>query len=95
MGEMMKSILLFIHGAGGSHKVWEYQIKFFRSAIAIDLPGHGVGEGKRTIDDYVDEIKKFCDERGLKNIVMIGHSMGGAIVQKFALDYPEYLKAVV
>jgi pimeloyl-ACP methyl ester carboxylesterase len=40
-------------------------------------------------------VKKFCDERGLKNIVTVGHSMGGAIVQKFALDHPEYLKAIV
>ncbi len=92
---MAKSILLFIHGAGGNHKIWENQTKFFINALAIDLPGHGVGEGKKIIDEYVAEVKKFCDEKGLKNIVMIGNSMGGAIVQKFALDYPEYLKAIV
>jgi len=91
----MKSTLLFIHGAGGSHKVWEYQMKFFSDLVTIDLPGHGVGVGKRTIDEYVESVKKFCDERGLKNIVMVGHSMGGAIVQKFALDHPESLKAIV
>ncbi|KPV61628.1 MAG: Proline iminopeptidase [Candidatus Bathyarchaeota archaeon BA1] len=91
----MKSILLFIHGAGESHKVWEHQIKFFSDLIAIDLPGHDVGVGRRTIDEYVGDVKKFCDERGLKNIVMVGHSMGGAIVQKFTLEHPEYLKAIV
>ena len=91
----MNPILFFIHGAGGSHKVWEYQTKSFTNAIAIDLPGHGVGIGRRTIDEYVGEVKKFCDEKGLKNIVMVGHSMGGAIAQKFAIDHPEYLKAIV
>jgi len=91
----MKSILLFIHGAGGSHKVWEHQIKFFSDTVAIDLPGHGDGVGKRTINEYVEDVKKFCDEKGLKNIVTVGHSMGGAIAQKFALDHPEYLKAIV
>jgi len=91
----MQSILLFIHGAGESHKIWENQIKFFSDLVAVDLPGHGVGVGKRTIDEYIEYVKKFCDERGLKNIVMVGHSMGGAIVQKFALDHPEYLKAIV
>jgi len=91
----MKPTLLFIHGAGGSHKIWEPQVKFFRDALAVDLPGHGAGVGKRTIDEYVKEVKKFCDENGLKSIVMIGNSMGGAIVQKFALDHPEYLKAIV
>ena len=95
MGENMKSILLFVHGAGENHKVWEYQIRFFSDLIAIDLPGHGVGVGKRTIDEYVRDVKKLCDERNLKSIVMVGHSMGGAIAQKFALDHPEYLKAIV
>lgn len=91
----MNSTLLFIHGAGGSHRVWKYQTEFFSRAIAIDLSGHGSGIGKRTIDEYVAEVKKFCDEKGLKNIVMVGHSMGGAIVQKFALEHPAYLKAIV
>jgi pimeloyl-ACP methyl ester carboxylesterase len=95
MSERMKPTLLFIHGAGGNHKIWENQTKFFGNAIAIDLSGHGAGVGKRTIDEYVAEVKKFCDEKDLKDIVMVGNSMGGAIVQKFALDYPEYLKAIV
>jgi pimeloyl-ACP methyl ester carboxylesterase len=87
--------LLFIHGAGGSHKLWEYQLNFFDQAIAVDLAGHDVGAGKSTIDEYVEEVKRFCDENSLRNIVMIGHSMGGGIAQKFALDYQEYLKAIV
>jgi pimeloyl-ACP methyl ester carboxylesterase len=91
----MDLILLFIHGAGGNHKIWEYQTKHFNNAIAVDLPGHGFGEGKRTIKEYVEYVKRFCDERGFKNIVIIGHSMGGAIAQEFALTYPEYLKALV
>lgn len=91
----MKPTLLFIHGAAGNHRVWEYQLKFFENATAIDLAGHDGGVGKGTIDDYVEEVKRFCNEKSLGNIVMIGHSMGGAIAQKFALDHPEYLKAIV
>ena len=91
----MKSTLLFIHGAAGNHRVWEYQLKFFDNATAIDLAGHDGGVGKSTIDEYVEEVKRFCDGKSLRNIVMIGHSMGGAVAQKFALDHPEYLKAIV
>jgi pimeloyl-ACP methyl ester carboxylesterase len=87
--------LLFIHGAGGNHKIWEHQTRHFSNAIAIDLPGHCFGKGKGTIEEYVEEVRRFCEEKGLKNIVMIGHSMGGAIAQKFALTYPEHLKALV
>jgi pimeloyl-ACP methyl ester carboxylesterase len=91
----MGAKLLFIHGAGGNHRIWENQTRYFSNAIAIDLPGHYSGDGRRTVDEYVDCVKKFCDEKSLKNIVMIGHSMGGAITLKFALTYPEYLKAIV
>lgn len=70
--------MFFIHGAGGTHRVWERQIEFFKDAVAIDLPGHEVGVGKKSIDEYVEEVKRFCDRRGLKIIVMVGHSMGGA-----------------
>ena len=91
----MSAKLLFIHGAGGNHRIWENQTRYFRNAIAIDLPGHDSGDGKRTVDEYVEYVKKFCDEKSLKNIVMIGHSMGGAITLKFAMTYPEYLKAIV
>jgi len=91
----LEPTLLFIHGAGGSHELWEYQLGFFDHAIAVDLPGHDVGAGRNTIDEYVEEVKRFCDENSLRNIVMIGHSMGGGIAQKFAIDYQEYLKAIV
>ncbi|MGQ9641320.1 MAG: alpha/beta fold hydrolase [Candidatus Bathycorpusculaceae bacterium] len=91
----MDLTLLFIHGAGGNHTIWEHQTRHFNNAIAIDLPGHCLGEGRRTIEEYVEEVKRFCEERELKNIVMIGHSMGGAIAQKFALNYTEHLRALV
>jgi pimeloyl-ACP methyl ester carboxylesterase len=94
-GENLEQTLLFIHGAGGSHKLWEYQLCFFDHAIAVDLAGHDGGVGRNTIDEYVEEVKRFCDENSLGNIVMIGHSMGGGIAQKFAIDYQEYLKAIV
>jgi pimeloyl-ACP methyl ester carboxylesterase len=50
---------------------------------------------RTTVDEYVEDVRKFCDKRHLKNTVMIGHSMGGAIAQKFALMFPEYLRAIV
>lgn len=87
--------IVFIHGAGGNHRVWAYQVGYFKNSIAINLPGHDGGEGRRNIDEYVEYVKEFLDRNSLRNIVLVGHSMGGAIVQKFALKYSGYLKAIV
>jgi pimeloyl-ACP methyl ester carboxylesterase len=87
--------IVFIHGAGGNHKVWAYQVKYFKNSIAINLPGHDGGEGRRSIDEYVEYVRDFLDRNSLRNVVLVGHSMGGAIAQKFALKYSEYLRAIV
>jgi len=87
--------IVFIHGAGGNQRAWVNQVEYFKNSLAINLPGHDGGEGKRSIDEYVEYVKHFLDERSLKEVVLVGHSMGGAIAQMFALKYPDYLKAVV
>lgn len=92
--------ILFIHGAGGSHQVWLHQLGALgrtRRAIAVDLPGHGDsnGSGADRIEAYCDVVRGFITALGLDRIVMVGHSMGGAITQSVALDYPDLLAAIV
>ena len=94
------SPIVFIHGAGGSHQVWLQQLKSLgrrRKAIAVDLPGHGDsnGSGADRIEAYRDIVKGCIAALGLDRIVMVGHSMGGAITQSIALAYPELLAAIV
>ncbi|HWQ70440.1 MAG TPA: alpha/beta hydrolase [Patescibacteria group bacterium] len=92
--------VVFIHGAGGSHQVWLQQLKRLgrrRKAIAMDLPGHGNSEGSGAdrIETYRDLVKEFLAVVGLDRIVMVGHSMGGAITQSIALTNPSLLAAIV
>lgn len=94
------SPILFIHGAGGSHQVWLQQLRALgrrRKAIAVDLPGHGDSEGSGAdrIEVYRDVVKEFITALGLNRTVMVGHSMGGAIIQSIALAYPGLLAAIV
>jgi len=89
------SKLVFIHGAGESHKVWTYQTNRFPDSLAIDLPGHPDGEGKNTIEGYATFVDQFVTQRDLPNVVLAGHSMGGAIVLKLALKAPTYLRGIV
>lgn len=87
--------LVFIHGAGGSSRTWQLQKRDFTNyqVEMVDLPGHGgkTGEGRDNIRDYAEEVRALIE--GLEDVVLVGHSMGGAIAMTYALTYP--LKACV
>jgi pimeloyl-ACP methyl ester carboxylesterase len=102
VADTSKPTLFLLHGAGQSHLTWEHQIEFLthlqgNSFVIPDLPGHGksTGNGLKSVSEYTEFIKKFINELGLEVIVLIGHSMGGAVAQVLALDRPTYLKAIV
>jgi pimeloyl-ACP methyl ester carboxylesterase len=85
--------LVFVHGAGGSHQLWLYQVRGLSQATsyALDLPGHGqsAGQGRDTIAAYADWLVAFLDAAELEQATLVGHSMGGAIALDAALRYPE------
>ncbi len=82
----------YIHGAGGSSRVWVYQYgdSTGPSAVVPDLSGHGDSDdisteaGIETIDAYADDIEAVCEETGAT--VLCGNSMGGAIAMWIALE---------
>ncbi len=99
--ESLPSIFM-IHGAGQSSLTWEYQVDALKNhpkfnLIIPNLPGHGESEGTgcKSIREYSYFIRDFADTLGLQKLLLVGHSMGGGIVQVFALDYPERVYACV
>ena len=92
--------LVMIHGAGGHSQVWQNQIRLSKGSLntlALDLPGYGesIGEAKSGLDGYAEWLIK-----GLRGIFreppfLMGHSMGGAIVQKAALLEPDLIKGII
>lgn len=77
--------LVFIHGAGGSSRTWRLQTVHFEDALAVDLPGHTEGLGFSTVEDYVAFIENLVDISAIRNPILVGHSMGGAIAITYAL----------
>lgn len=94
-----KPSLLFLHGAGGSHRHWGKEIQGLRAGtlLALDLPGHGrsKGKGRQTIEGYTDLVAEFMAALALKSPIVIGHSMGGAIALDLALRYGDQLGGLV
>jgi pimeloyl-ACP methyl ester carboxylesterase len=93
--------LILVHGAGGSSAYWFNQVSELSKklqVIAIDLPGHGKSErlkGKPTIERYAEHVVDFINQTGLQKTAMLGHSMGGLVVQQIALDHPEGLEKLI
>jgi len=92
-------MMVLVHGSGGNAGLWRKVMNELEeyNSIAIDLPGHGAssGEGKGSISEYRHFLKDFLDALREETVVLGGHSMGGAIVLDFALQYPEKLKALL
>lgn len=42
-----------------------------------------------------EDLKKYCDEHDLKEIILLGHSMGGKVAMQFAVTYPEKVSKLV
>jgi pimeloyl-ACP methyl ester carboxylesterase len=91
--------LLLIHGAGGTHMHWPASLRRLPdwNVYALDLPGHGKssGPGRDSIAAYCDVVYSLVQALELTRVVLAGHSMGGAIVQEFALHYPGLLAGIV
>jgi pimeloyl-ACP methyl ester carboxylesterase len=95
-----REFILFLHGAGGGQYTWSYQKGFFEkefNPIIIELPGHGEseGEGEKEIARYAEQVYAFLQAVGVRRVFLVGHSMGGAIVQTLALTHPEVIKGIV
>lgn len=88
--------LIFVHGSGGTGVVWKHQTEFFRDADAVNLPGHlSEGEARASVEEYTAWLHDYVVSRGYERPVLAGHSLGGAIVLQYALDYPEDVAGLV
>lgn len=84
--------LLFIHGAWHGAWCWdEYFLPYFAGqgymAYALSLRGHGNSEGregirKYSVKHYIEDVEQVVSQLP-QTPVLIGHSMGGYVVQKY------------
>ena len=82
--------LVLVHGFLGSSQMWEPQIKYFKKNYRVltpDLPGFGKSnksESCNSINSMAQVIIDCLNKKGINNFYLLGHSMGGMIVQEIA-----------
>jgi len=97
-----KRTLVFIHGFAGNARQWRYQLQKFSDdsrVIALDLRGHGLSDkphSSYTMPSILDDIRQALVVLGVtEQIVLVGHSFGGAIVSEYASAYPAQVERLV
>ena len=80
--------LLFIHGSGGCAESFRFQLAAFPGARAVNLPGHPEGVLLESVSACTAWLHDYVEQEGLTDLVLAGHSLGGAIALQYALDYP-------
>jgi len=93
--------LIFVHGWSNNRSIWDAQVSRFSEkyqVIAVDLAGFGESGNNRsdwTIENFANDIIAVADRLGLKQVVLVGFSMGGPVVIEAANKLPDKVAGVV
>jgi 3-oxoadipate enol-lactonase len=99
-GDPASPPLVFLHGVGGAARAWRGQIDAFSDryrAIAWDMPGYGGSPplAAVSIATLADALQEFLRGIGARAPILVGHSIGGMIVQQWLTKHPVAARAVV
>ncbi len=93
--------LVFIHGLGSYAPAWKKNIDVLKNhyrCVAIDLPGYGhsnIGDFPYSMDWFAEIVSDVIFELELENVTIIGHSMGGQIAMKMALNHSDVFNDLI
>lgn len=91
----MGNPVIFIHGVWMSSRFFKRQLPYFRQkyrAISLDLRGHGQSshvQTGHTVANYARDLKKFIDKLHLKDVTLVGWSMGAFVIWEYLQQFGE------
>lgn len=97
-----KQPFIMLHGIGRVAHSFDHIAPRFNQdyhVIAIDMRGHGDSawspEGAYLVEDYAKDLTAFVEQLNLRNVVLLGNSTGGRVVQVYAGMHPERVAKLV
>jgi 3-oxoadipate enol-lactonase len=99
-GDPARPTLMFLHGIGGAARAWRGQLESFGDryhAVAWDMPGYGQSKplAAVSIASLADALQDFLTQIHARKTILVGHSIGGMIVQQWLTQHPRTAAAVV
>lgn len=103
-GDRDKPLVVFIHGSPGSLSAF---IDFMSDSvllqkamlISVDRPGFGAsnfGQAEPSLQKQAAMLKPMLEEyKENRPIILVGHSLGGPLIARMAMDYPELIDGLV
>ena len=91
--------IVFIHGVGLTHEIWQPQLDFFKgnTTLSYDILGHGktpLNKSNINFDDFSEQLINLINELKFDKIHLIGFSIGSLIARNFATKYNNRLKSL-
>jgi pimeloyl-ACP methyl ester carboxylesterase len=93
--------VVLVHGWALDHRIWDGQApalaKRYR-VVTLDLAGHGESGRVRsawTMAAFGEDVKAVVEAVGAKQVVLVGHSMGGPVVLEAARRMPQRVNGIV
>lgn len=94
---------VLVHGHASSQAIWKRMVRDYLGqhyrCYMLDLPGCAAATKPSlawfTLENYTCIIEQVCDQLGLKEILLAGHSMGGLLCLNLALTRPELIKNLI
>lgn len=94
--------LVLVHGGRDHARSWDWVARALRRGyrvIAPDLRGHGDSAwafgGHYTISEYVLDVAQLIETLDLSPVILVGHSLGGAVSIHYTAIYPDRVSRLV